>query len=132
VSTRDVIDRARKVRKRFGGGMRQAGILAAAALYALEHNVERLRDDHENAKKLAGYIEQTPGIELIHPIETNIIVFRVDPDAFTVPELLAQLERRGVRAVPFGAGRARMVTHLDVSADDIEYAGSVLASLERR
>jgi len=131
VSTQEVIGRARKVRKRLGGAMRQAGIVAAGALYALENHVERLSEDHENAKRLAGFIDQTEGLELTHPIDTNIIVFRVDPAAYTVPEFLQQLELCGVRAVPFGAGLARMVTHLDVSADDVEYVGSVLPTLVR-
>jgi threonine aldolase len=131
VSTRAVIDRARKVRKRLGGGMRQAGILAAAALYALDHNIERLREDHENARRLAAFVEGVEGLRLAHPVETNIVVCAVDGRRFTVPDLLARLEREGVRAVPFGAGLLRMVTHLDVSAADIARVGEVLAALAR-
>lgn len=130
-SRRDVIDRARRLRKRLGGGMRQAGILAAAALHALDHHVERLRDDHANAKRLAAHVEKVPGLSLIYPAETNIVVARVDEKAFTVDALLGQLKERGVLAVAFGAGRMRMVTHLDVSSDDIERAGEALAALRR-
>jgi len=131
VSTRAVIDRARKVRKRLGGGMRQAGILAAAALYALDHHVARLREDHAHARRLAGFVEAVEGLRLAHPVETNIVVFAVDERRFTVPDFLARLERAGVRAVPFGAGLVRMVTHLDVSAEDIERVGTALGELSR-
>jgi threonine aldolase len=131
VSTQDVVDRARRLRKRLGGGMRQAGVLAAAALYALDHHVERLRDDHKNAKRLASFIEQARGLSLLFPVETNIVVARVDEKAFTVDALLGKLRERGVLAVPFGAGRVRMVTHLDVSADDVERAGEALLALGR-
>jgi len=132
VSTRDVIGRARKKRKQLGGGMRQAGILAAAALYALDHHIERLADDHRNATRLAEVIEATDGLRLTHPVETNIVVFEVDEAAFTVAGLLEQLESRGVRGVPFGPRLVRMVTHLDVSSDDIERVADVFSQLKRR
>ncbi len=129
VSSGDVIERARRIRKRLGGGMRQAGILAAAALHALDHHVERLRDDHAHAARLAEFVERTPGLRLVGPVETNIVVFDVDaslggPDAF-----LERLRRAGVLAVPFGATRVRMVTHLDVDSDDVERVGEILARL---
>jgi threonine aldolase len=125
-STSEVIDRARRWRKRLGGGMRQAGVLAAAAMYALDHHVERLRDDHENAQRLAGFVESTTGLRLVHDVQTNIVVFAVDPSLGTVAEFLTRLEAKGVRAVPFGAGLVRMVTHIDVSADDIDRVGEIL------
>lgn len=131
ISDAGVIDRARKIRKRLGGGMRQSGILAAAALYALDHHIERLREDHENARRLAGFIGATDGLELKHPVETNIVVYSVDPKAFSVEEFLHQLLDAGVLAVPFGPSLVRMVTHLDVSAEDIERVGEVLAGLKR-
>jgi threonine aldolase len=126
---REVIDRARRLRKRLGGGMRQAGILAAAAVHALDHHIERMRDDHANATRLASSIEQVPGLSLAFPVETNIVVVAVDPKHWTPEALLGALRERGVLAVPFGAGRIRMVTHLDVSRDDIERAGDTLLSL---
>ena len=132
VSNEAVITKARRKRKQLGGGMRQAGILAAAAVYALDHNVGRLRDDHENAKRLAGLIEATEGLSLPFPVETNIVIFRVDPGAMTVETFLEFLENNGVLAVPFGPSLVRMVTHLDVSADDIEQVGEVLSGLKRR
>jgi threonine aldolase len=131
VSTGDVVERARRLRKRLGGGMRQAGVLAAAALYALDHHVERLRDDHTHAKRLASFVERVPGLSLLFPVETNIVVARVDESAFTVEALLGKLRERGVLAVPFGAGRVRMVTHLDVSLEEVERAGEALLALAR-
>jgi threonine aldolase len=128
-SRQDVIDRARRLRKRLGGGMRQAGILAAAALYALDHHIERLRDDHANATRLASFIEGVPGLSLAFPVETNIVVVKVDGKHWTTDALLGTLRDVGVLAVPFGAGRIRMVTHLDVSRDDIESVGEALTSL---
>jgi threonine aldolase len=128
-SRKDVIERARRLRKRLGGGMRQAGILAAAALHALDNHIGRLRDDHENATRLAEFVEKVPGLSIAFPVETNIVVVAVDPARWTTDALLGALRESGVMAVPFGAGRIRMVTHLDVSADDIERAGKVLASL---
>lgn len=129
VSSAGIIAKARKIRKRLGGGMRQTGILAAAALYALDHHVQRLRDDHANARRLGEYIEATDGLTIHHPVETNIVVFRVDPAAFGRDAFLQQLRDGGVLAVPFGPSLVRMVTHLDVSADEIERVGEVLSGL---
>ena len=129
ISRRDVIDRARRLRKRLGGGMRQSGILAAAALYALDNHIGRMREDHDHAKQLASFVEKVPGLSLTFPVETNIIVATVDPKFWSVEAILGSLRDRGVLAVPFGAGRIRMVTHLDVSAGDIEKVGEVLSSL---
>jgi threonine aldolase len=131
-SRQDVVDRARRLRKRLGGGMRQAGILAAAALHALDHHVERLRDDHANAQRLASFVEGVPGLSLAFPVETNIVVVKVDDKHWTTDALLGTLRDGGVLAVPFGAGRIRMVTHLDVSRDDIERTGEVLSALAAR
>ena len=131
ISTAERINRARKIRKRIGGGMRQAGVLAAAALYALEHHVDRLSEDHQNARRLATFIETTEGLAIHQPVETNIVIFRVDPAVYTVGDLLRRLSAAGVLAVPFGPGLVRMVTHLDVSADDIERAGEALTGLDR-
>ena len=129
VSTQEVVNHARRLRKRLGGGMRQAGVLAAAALYAIDHHVERMRDDHKNAKRLASFVEQVRGLTILFPVETNIVVMRVDEKVFTVDTLLTKLREQGVLAVAFGAGRVRMVTHLDVSADEIERAGEALLAL---
>ena len=132
VSRAEVITRARKKRKQLGGGMQQAGILAAAALYALDHHIDRLREDHANARRLGAMIEATEGLSLLSPVETNIVIFRVHPSAFAVPDFLHSLADAGVLAVPFGPSLVRMVTHLDVSAADIDRVGAVLSTLRRR
>jgi threonine aldolase len=113
----DLIDRAHRVRKMFGGGMRQAGILAAAGLHALEHHVERLAVDHENAKRLASGLERL-GFEVDPPPETNMVKLRC-PDALA---RFASFHEAGVRVGPVSATVLRAVTHLDVSAEDVEEA----------
>ncbi len=126
----ETIKKARRKRKQFGGGMRQAGILAAAALYALDHHVERLSEDHANARRLADVIGSIDGLELVYPPETNIVIFRVHEKFDTPNGFLARLKERGILAVPFGPAWVRMVTHLDVSADDIETVARALAALK--
>lgn len=121
VSDGATIARARRKRKMFGGGMRQVGILAAAAIYALDHHVERLEEDHRRARRLGEAVSRLPGLHLVHPIETNIVVFQVNEGAISADDLLARLEEWGILAVPFGPGLIRMVTHLDVSEEDVEY-----------
>jgi len=114
LGSKAMIKEARRVRKVFGGGMRQAGYLAAGALYALEHHVERLADDHAMAKRMGNALTQLPWVKQVVPIETNIIIFEpVQP----VGSLLEELEGLGIKAVPFGRTMIRFVTHLDVTSD---------------
>jgi threonine aldolase len=129
-SSAEVIQKARRKRKQFGGGMRQAGILAAAALYALDHHIDRLKIDHENARHLAEAIQSVDGLELVYPVETNIVIFRVDERFDTVAGLLSRLKKEGVLAVSFGPTWVRMVTHLDVSSGDIAKTAEVLKNLK--
>lgn len=114
LGTKDMIKQARRVRKVFGGGMRQAGYLAAGALYALEHQVDRLADDHAMAQRMGAVLEELPWVKAITPIETNIIIFE---PTMAVTDLLAKLEAVGIKAVPFGATMVRLVTHLDVTEE---------------
>jgi len=119
----DFIKRCRRARKLFGGGMRQCGIIAAAALYALDHHRERLVEDHAHAQLLGGAVRQAPGLTLDPgEVETNIVVFRVHPNLGTAAEFVAALEREGVRAMVFGPQTIRCVTHLDVDREDIQAA----------
>jgi threonine aldolase len=124
----ELIDRVHRVRKMLGGGMRQAGILAAAGLYALEHHVERLADDHYNARRLAAGLAAL-GVEVDPPPETNMVLFR-GPD---VGRLWNALLARDVLVNPIDRHTFRAVTHLDVTADDIDDAldriGSALADM---
>ena len=113
----EVIERVHRFRKMFGGGMRQAGILAAAGIHALEHNVDRLADDHANARRLAEALGAA-GIEVDPPPETNIVLFRV-PDA---GRFHTEVHGRGVLLNPPNGDRFRAVLHLDVSPSDVDEA----------
>jgi len=117
VGPRDVIARARRARKMFGGGMRQAGLLAAACLHALDHNLGRLAEDHRRARRLAEGLDN-PAISLDHEVETNIVVYRTSDET----GLLAHLAACGVQGVPFGHGRVRLVANLMVDDDQISRA----------
>jgi threonine aldolase len=118
---RELIDRARGIRRQLGGGMRQAGVIAAAALYALEHNVDRLAEDHSHARRLAEGLAVLPGLRLDPAaVETNLVFFEFvgdDPQAFRTG-----LVEAGVLASGTAPRRLRMATHLDVSADDVDEA----------
>ncbi len=124
---REFIAKARRVRKLFGGGMRQAGVLAAAAQYALDHHVNRLADDHRNARVIAQAVADTPGLRLTPPeVDTNIVIFQVDPELGTAQEVADALKARGVLVIAFAAQAVRVVTHLDVSAAQAERAADVV------
>jgi threonine aldolase len=124
---RDLIAEARRHRKVLGGGMRQAGILAAAALYALDHHIERLAEDHANAKRLADGLAQIPFITLMPiPVETNILLFDIDPAWGTAAAFSAVLKEHGVLINATAPQRLRAVTHLDVTASHVDKALAVL------
>jgi threonine aldolase len=113
--------RARRLRKRLGGGMRQSGILAAACLHALDHHVNRLAEDHRRARALADGLAGAPGIRVNAP-ETNIVFVDLEHPALEVASFHDELERDGVRMWPFGPRRLRAITHLDVDDAGIERA----------
>jgi threonine aldolase len=124
---RDFITRARRVRKVFGGGMRQAGVLAAAALYALDHHFERLAEDHRNAQVIAQAIGETPGLELLPPeVHTNLIWFEIDPMLGTAKQAAAALKEQRVLVYAAGPQTLRACTHLDVSAAQAAYAADTI------
>ena len=126
--SRAFIDEAEIWKHRFGGAMRQAGIVAAAGLYALEHHVERLADDHANARRLAARLAELPGIALETPQpETNLVFFDVSGSGLGAGVIGAALEQRGIRMHVQGDARIRAVTHLDITAADIETAADALA-----
>jgi threonine aldolase len=114
-----------EIRKRLGGGMRQSGILAAAGLYALEHNLGRIAEDHANARRLADALADCRGARPLPP-ETNILMLDLVREGDTSDAVAARLAARGVLVVPFGPKRLRAVTHLDVSAEDVEQAAEVM------
>jgi threonine aldolase len=121
------IHRARRCRKLFGGAMRQAGIVAASAVYALENNIDRLAVDHENARLFAEAIAEIDGI-LIDPdeVETNLVFFEVEPDLGNASQFSALLQQSGVRLHASGPQRLRACTHLDVSRDEMLQAAEIV------
>lgn len=129
VGGKDFIAEARRVRKVMGGGMRQAGYLAAAGIYALDNHVQRLKDDHENARLLARALSELPYVDGIRPVETNIVIFDLQPPA-TPAHFLDYLVQNGVVASAFGPRTIRLVTHLDVSKAMVEKAIGVLRAYE--
>lgn len=124
------IDRCHRFRKMFGGGMRQAGILAAAALYALAHNVERLAEDHANARLLAEALAPLPGIRLDPAaVQTNIVIFGLDERLGPAADFVQRLRGHDVWLLATGPDQLRAVTHLDVTRDQIERAIAVFRKL---
>jgi threonine aldolase len=128
IGGRDFIREARRVRKRFGGGMRQVGIIAAAGAYALEHHVQRLSEDHARAKRLEAALLRMPYVHHVMPVETNIVVFSLKPD-IAVQQVLGSLREHGVLAVQFGPGTVRMVTHLGLDDTAIMRAVDALEAI---
>jgi threonine aldolase len=120
------ITRAHRFRKMWGGGMRQAGFLAAACLYALDHHLDRLTVDHENARALAAGLDH-PELKVNHPVDTNIVIIDVDGPGRD-EDLLTHLENCGVWGVGFGPGRVRLVPHLEHSVEDVGRAIQALNS----
>jgi threonine aldolase len=130
IGSKEFITRAHRFRKQFGGGMRQAGILAAAGIYALEHNVERLAEDHLNATRLAKGIADIDGLDIdVNAVQTNILYFHVRKPGLTVQMLLDRLKAEGVLMGGTGPHSIRAVTHLDVSKDGIDRAVEVLGKV---
>lgn len=125
---KDFIKQARRVRKVMGGGMRQAGYLAAAGIYALDHNITRLTTDHLHAKTLETGLKTLPWIEEVIPVETNIVV-AVLKQADERDQKIKQLLEMGIRTVAFGPGMIRFVTHLDIDANQIDYTLSCLKKI---
>ncbi|MCH2235984.1 MAG: beta-eliminating lyase-related protein [Crocinitomicaceae bacterium] len=119
VGSKDFIAKARRVRKVFGGGMRQAGIIAAGGIYALENNIERLVDDHKNAKLIEGILSSKSWIDKVLPTETNIVVAHL-AGGLNEYAVVEKIKESGILCVPFGKGRIRFTTHLDVSENDID------------
>jgi threonine aldolase len=110
----DFIHQCKRLRKLMGGGWRQAGYLAAAGLFALDHHVARLADDHRRAAQLAEALRPLPFVAEILKPETNLLIFRLDESRLTVADFLARLDAQGIRASGFGGSWVRFVTHLDV------------------
>jgi threonine aldolase len=123
-----VIRIARRVRKRWGGGMRQVGILAAACLYALDHHIDRMADDHRRARDFAARISGLPGVVVREP-ETNIVFIDFEHPSLDLQTVCSRLEARGVQMLPYGRRRLRATTHLDVDDEGIARAAAVLQAV---
>jgi threonine aldolase len=131
--SKDFIKRVHRFRKLVGGGMRQIGFLAAAGIYALDHHIDRLEEDHRKAKKLAQGLAGIKNL-IIHPeeVETNILFFDVSPAERTAHEIAAAIREKGVRVHPTAKTRIRCVAHLDVSSADIDRAVEVIEGVMRK
>ncbi len=110
------IHQARRVRKVFGGGMRQAGFFAATAVYALDHHIERLATDHLHAKKIEAALQNHPLVKMVLPVETNLVIFELK-DGVDMGGFISQLREREILLLPISDRRLRIITHLDISAD---------------
>jgi threonine aldolase len=119
LGTKPFIKKARRIRKVFGGGMRQAGFLAAAGLHALDHHINRLEQDHRHAKLLAECIEKKSFVKMLLPVETNIIIFELQ-DGQSAPALVAALKEKGILGYAISPVRVRLVTHLDINESAIQ------------
>jgi len=128
LGSRQAVKKARRVRKVFGGGMRQAGFMAAAGLYALDNHVERLTEDHQRAEALESIVKSLPYVKEILPVETNILVFTLD-DSMPQEAFLQKLSDQGILAVPFGPQQIRFVTHLDFTDDMLNATEQILKQL---
>ena len=125
---RDFIKQARRVRKVFGGGMRQAGYLAAAGIYALEHNIERLAEDHQHARDIAEALGKKPFIGTIMPVETNILIFEVT-GPYSPAEFCKKLQLHRILCLAISPTQVRMVTHLDVTKEMVKNLVHVIGAL---
>jgi len=128
--TKPFIDRVHRFRKMFGGGMRQAGIIAAAGIYALDHHLERLKEDHQNAKRFASGLKEFKGIS-INPedVETNIVLFDIAETGRTSAQVAEAMKKERVLIHTIGKFQIRLVTHLDVTPQDIETALEVFKKI---
>lgn len=128
IGSHDYITRARRIRKVFGGGMRQSGYLAAAAIFAIDHNIQRLRDDHRRAKSLAEFLSGMAYVREVLPVQTNIIIIRLN-ERYSQNELLGLLKDQGLWAVGFESDKIRLVTHLDFDDNMLKNSSKIFKSL---
>lgn len=125
---KDFIKKGRRIRKVFGGGMRQAGFLAAAGIYALQNHVDRLAEDHANAKQIGEALKQKKFVKMVLPVETNIIIFELD-DSITAQALVAKMKEKDVFGYAIAKNRVRLVVHLDITPGMISKTIEVINSI---
>ncbi|QXP52723.1 low specificity L-threonine aldolase [Cellulophaga sp. HaHa_2_1] len=126
VGNKDIMQKAIRIRKLLGGGMRQAGYLAAAATYALDHHVDRLVEDHRRAKEIGELLMRLAFIQKVEPIETNIIIFEINESLLSAERFLEKLKANNVHIIGMGQGKLRIVTHLDYTEEMHEAFLSIL------
>jgi threonine aldolase len=129
IGTSEMIRKARRVRKVFGGGMRQAGFLAAAGIYALDNHIDRLSEDHQRARQIGEILASVPYVKELMPIDTNIIIFSL-AEGLTTEGILYNLKEKRILALPFGPNEIRMITHLDFNEDMLGMTLEVLQNLD--
>jgi threonine aldolase len=128
IGSKEFIWKARRIRKVFGGGMRQAGYLAAACIYALDNHVERLREDHSRAKQLEDILNSLPYIQGVVPVETNLVFFSLKPE-MTTERFLSTMRENDIFALALAPQEVRFVTHLDITDEMMTKVEQVLRSL---
>ncbi|MEP2689957.1 threonine aldolase family protein [Maribacter dokdonensis] len=128
LGTIEQMNKAIRIRKIFGGGMRQSGFLAAAAIYALDNHIERLAEDHKKAKEIGAALAAKSFIKKVEPIETNIVIFEIDESFMTSDQFVHKLKEKNILIIGMGQGKLRMVTHLDYTNDMHEELLKQLAS----
>jgi threonine aldolase len=128
IGTKDFIFKARRIRKVFGGGMRQAGYLAAACIYALDNHIERLKEDHRHARQLETLLKSLPFVESVLPVQTNLVFFKLKPEMAT-ERFLKKLRENDVRALALAPQEVRFVTHLDIDDEMIDQVEKLLKSI---
>jgi len=129
VGDKSMIKKARKIRKVMGGGMRQAGIIAAAGLYALDHHIDRISDDHRRAHTISEALGEKSYIKNVFPVSTNILIFEVDESKLSGDEFIQKLKSERIHAIAFAPQLIRFVTHLDFTDDMLEKLLKVLSSI---
>lgn len=125
---KDFIRKARRVRKVFGGGMRQAGFLAAAGMYALKNHVDRLKEDHFHAKQIGDILQKKSFVKILLPVETNLIIFETD-DSTTAPAFVEKLKEKNILGYAISRDRVRLVTHLDITKEMVEKTVDILKKI---
>lgn len=127
VGKKELMKKAKRIRKVLGGGMRQAGYLAAAGVYALDHHLHRLKEDHFRARQIAATLSNFSWVEEIFPVKTNIIIFKISP-SIPLNNFISKLADRNILVIPFGKQTVRMVTHLDFDNNQLDYVVNTLKS----
>lgn len=127
LGTKELVKKARRIRKAFGGGMRQAGFIAAAGIYALENHIDRLKLDHVHAHEIAAAISTRKWLKQLLPVETNIIIFELNDN--TAPQFVEQLKKQDILAYAIAPNRVRLVVHLDITPEMVKETVSIISSL---